>query len=183
MPVHPHVGGEHDSRCFCGGKTGGSSPRGWGTRDLIVLGDHRLRFIPTWVGNTSWGISNSSKPSVHPHVGGEHRCLHISLTNQGGSSPRGWGTPACKTCSPFRPSVHPHVGGEHYVVGRLLSPLRGSSPRGWGTLRLRQRGYLVFRFIPTWVGNTQSQAAVSGRIFGSSPRGWGTRRFVWNLSS
>ena len=70
--VHPHVGGEH--RNVRPGQTiiGGSSPRGWGTRELVTRVPKDLRFIPTWVGNTSTARTGSSITTVHPHVGGEH---------------------------------------------------------------------------------------------------------------
>ena len=81
------------------------------------------------------------------------------------------------------------------MVSYRISLYRGSSPRAWGTPRHIQATREAFRFIPTRVGNTDSNnkpqiiQAVhphargehiviprSGLTdFGSSPRAWGTR--------
>ena len=70
--VHPHAGGEHPSARILATSSAGSSPRGWGTPDLLRLGPDHGRFIPTRVGNTSTATMMSARVF--------------------GSSPRGWGT-------------------------------------------------------------------------------------------
>ena len=77
--VHPHMGGEHifpDRPIII---SPGSSPHGWGTHIYILAPYFILRFIPTWVGNTS-SDSRLARPStVHPHMGGEHILMHITF--------------------------------------------------------------------------------------------------------
>ena len=51
-PVHPHACGEHLGILNTRGGCPGSSPRLWGTPDLVPSKDFLLRFIPTPVGNT-----------------------------------------------------------------------------------------------------------------------------------
>ena len=182
-PVHPHVGGEHGSHRVGDVAATGSSPRGWGTRDLIVLGEHRLRFIPTWVGNTIWASRTLFFRTVHPHVGGEHVEPFGRVVVAVGSSPRGWGTRVLplpyshlirfiptwvgntfKVRLFYRfPSVHPHVGGEHFFACDWFWHGYGSSPRGWGTRSRSRLRRPSRRFIPTWVGNTVLSEHVIGR--------------------
>ena len=52
VAVHPHVCGEHklDGQQLCWHS--GSSPRMWGTRVYKLHHLDRVRFIPTYVGNT-----------------------------------------------------------------------------------------------------------------------------------
>ncbi len=92
-PVHPHVCGEHfitlihkytslgsSPRVWgtCGwslaggGAVAGSSPRVWGTFHVVLLARHAERFIPTCVGNMPSAAPPAPRPSVHPHVCGEH---------------------------------------------------------------------------------------------------------------
>jgi len=101
----------------------------------------------------------------------------------------------CIRCLPGRSGpVHPHACGEH-ITGRIaLLRNHGSSPRMWGTLRSLQRVNMLFRFIPTHVGNTNrlvnlrrvaavhphacgehsASATIVLNNCGSSPRMWGT---------
>ncbi len=51
---------------------GGSSPRVWGTLDLLLLLIDPPRFIPTGVGNTRRSCAQCSITAVHPHGCGEH---------------------------------------------------------------------------------------------------------------
>ncbi len=70
--VHPHACGEH---LECVGKrlrSGGSSPRMWGTLGVYPLRGYRVRFIPTHVGNTLLPLCWLVLSSVHPHACGEH---------------------------------------------------------------------------------------------------------------
>ena len=152
--VHPHACGEHTFRLSDKIRSGGSSPRVWGTQSQANRHTARLRFIPTRVGNTAL-----KKP------GGTKNC---------GSSPRVWGTPdAYNTPRPmtrFIPTrvgntathpapspnraVHPHACGEH-KYNMLSEPMYGgSSPRVWGTLPPAGINLSFQRFIPTRVGNT-----------------------------
>ena len=131
-----------------------------------------------------------------------------------GSSPHGWGTQnvleaarvekrfiPTRVGNTFKPvfwgpyvSVHPHTGGEHFLWFFMTHSYIGSSPHGWGTRWYFQKNSVLFRFIPTRVGNTlhvpEGLFSVSvhphtggehGWVivkhncpYGSSPHGWGT---------
>ena len=91
-------------------------------------------------------------------------------------------------------TVHPHACGERNVLNMYAPVLHGSSPRLWGTGVHALHGNVIFRFIPTPVGNGSTNAAScfrcavhphacgerlpnyaqSLRRDGSSPRLWGT---------
>ena len=91
-------------------------------------------------------------------------------------------------------TVHPHVCGEHVPFLLCASIPLGSSPRVWGTCCRFPLREIIFRFIPTCVGNIPSPApspptiAVHPHVcgehpvcwsgvyasIGSSPRVWGT---------
>ena len=91
-PVHPRVGGEHQSGiCWLLGNAG-SSPRGRGTRPARCPAERSRRFIPAWAGNTRLTRPISSRNAVHPRVGGEHRLQTAAPLGIDGSSPRGRGT-------------------------------------------------------------------------------------------
>ena len=51
-PVHPRVGGEHADAYTALTNSGGSSPRGRGTRAGEPAHRRACRFIPAWAGNT-----------------------------------------------------------------------------------------------------------------------------------
>ena len=145
---------------------------------------------------------------------GELHCVHFYPIPPHGSSPRVWGTAMCigrltrkrrfiPTCvgncrmelrSPCKPAVHPHVCGELGCTQYGSELTAGSSPRVWGTAEGAVLSVLLFRFIPTCVGNCEQFLAVSlinsvhphvcGELLfksfasiaadGSSPRVWGT---------
>ena len=182
--VHPHVCGEHIIVGSGRVPFGGSSPRVWGTHMLLGLSNPQYRFIPTCVGNTRappWALE---RPSVHPHVCGEHCWRIVGNLIQFGSSPRVWGTPSLatanlktirfiptcvgNTCFAFAVGgsgpVHPHVCGEHLCPSSLCRIYYGSSPRVWGTLGEDQPGFRGYRFIPTCVGNTAAWIALGSSI-------------------
>jgi len=50
----------------------GSSPRVWGTCYGRLSAPQTGRFIPTCVGNMAYRARDWPRPSVHPHVCGEH---------------------------------------------------------------------------------------------------------------
>ena len=151
--VHPHACGEHILATARGAMTTGSSPRLWGTRDIIAATATHGGFIPTPVGNTVYAVFSLFHSPVHPHACGEHLLLAFDEILPGGSSPRLWGTPdevrgvmdrlrfiptpvgnthCCNRRNRSRP-VHPHACGEHRPVVRSNCKLYGSSPRLWGT--------------------------------------------------
>ena len=72
ISVHPHGRGEHGEPYKAIYRPGGSSPRAWGTHQIISIGAAWRRFIPTGVGNTNQSAHYFLLPSVHPHGRGEH---------------------------------------------------------------------------------------------------------------
>ena len=172
--VHPRAGGEHRPTATLTGITGGSSPRGRGTREQAQEARRPRRFIPARAGNTPGASASRPHNPVHPRAGGEHGLPNTSNPPMSGSSPRGRGTllvalalddghrfiPARAgntrpPASGTRPSpVHPRAGGEHFISSRWTAALYGSSPRGRGTRREAVRRPSPRRFIPARAGNT-----------------------------
>ena len=72
VTVHPHACGEHGHPQGHRILFHGSSPRLWGTHQLLRWQDSPLRFIPTPVGNTDRQLVSIVKATVHPHACGEH---------------------------------------------------------------------------------------------------------------
>ena len=197
----------------CASASAGSSPHAWG-----IPAGHGLhlaldRFIPTCVGNTCQGQRSCHHKPVHPHMRGEYAGAHEVVQGHVGSSPHAWGIrsrpktgllvrrfiPTCVGNTwPARnpresPSVHPHMRGEYGGRERLGWDSHGSSPHAWGIQIGSETADMVFRFIPTCVGNTTSMVPEtpirpvhphmrgeyaipswnSRPIFGSSPHAWG----------
>ena len=90
--VHPRVGGEHryGRHCIC--SIAGSSPRGRGTCADLSCAPPLPRFIPAWAGNMRYRTTATTRPTVHPRVGGEHARGPTGTNSRAGSSPRGRGT-------------------------------------------------------------------------------------------
>ena len=178
LTVHPRAGGEHVITSPARKGSGGSSPRGRGTRAGPLVEAVMGRFIPARAGNTPRRRSSRSHPAVHPRAGGEHPLPGSVEPSAAGSSPRGRGThPALAgehdafrfiparagNTSDFGRSfalaaVHPRAGGEHCTAcpGSGTSP--GSSPRGRGTQQPLDRIGVLHRFIPARAGNTTARA-------------------------
>ena len=90
-------------------------------------------------------------------------------------------------------SVHPHVRGEYHFRETPSVLVVGSSPRAWGIREDTEENRIMFRFIPTCVGNTLHDiapgrqctvhphmrgeygnlAVVVAALPGSSPHAWG----------
>ena len=175
--VHPHACGEHKQSFVKTFLQLGSSPRLWGTPDFSSLSCHHMRFIPTPVGNTFQGRAPGDPLTVHPHACGEHaHSPNLFDLAYHGSSPRLWGTltvgfrvisrprfiptPVGNTSgragSRVEIQVHPHACGEHNDPEKWPVMKHGSSPRLWGTQHLVIFPFVIFRFIPTPVGNTRT---------------------------
>ena len=151
--LHPHGCGERIGARPAMGKTGGSSPRVWGTHNYRWFLPLVVRFIPTGVGNATIDPLTGGKTAVHPHGCGERFIGLKKRDGKTGSSPRVWGTPsyafhrgskprfiptgvgnACRSWAlAVRFSVHPHGCGERLFVRKTRPFMRGSSPRVWGT--------------------------------------------------
>jgi len=152
---------------------------------------------------------------VHPHGCGEREVVKHYTPLISGSSPRVWGThpwvyhPNLKRrfiptgvgnamlSINWTPSntVHPHGCGERLARYTRRYYDGGSSPRVWGTHYFVLFLCILYRFIPTGVGNAkldhqkdvyisvhphgcgerQRRLSMIERESGSSPRVWGTR--------
>ena len=134
---------------------------------------HKVKVIPTHVGNAFAGFAIAEALPVHPHARGERPGTRPMMRCAIGSSPRTWGT-RC-SCSwrsrsaRFIPthvgnanstarstaarSVHPHARGERTGGNGYCRVTTGSSPRTWGTLEVLTEDQPCWRFIPTHVGN------------------------------
>ena len=154
-------------------RSGGSSPRVWGTHERYTKKGRYARFIPTCVGNAASNRVICRLPPVHPHVCGERFCASRPARMTTGSSPRVWGTQRCRLYGNYQPrfiptcvgnaplymrlpamlSVHPHVCGERNTRNATFTTPSGSSPRVWGTLGAGHPTKADTRFIPTCVGN------------------------------
>ena len=157
-PVHPHARGERVAGKVKFEVAVGSSPRPWGTRQLVRRHRGGPRFIPTPVGNADQSRKMDGGDSVHPHARGERQVKGPALADHDGSSPRPWGTPSesvdclhlarfiptpvgnapTKRWAPTASAVHPHARGERSRDAARQQRVFGSSPRPWGT-PLRRR--------------------------------------------
>ena len=132
VTVHPHACGELAPNRRDAGSDTGSSPRMWGTLDLMRYARQMCRFIPTHVGNSRVNLLKKMLVTVHPHACGELERMMKKLSICVGSSPRMWGTrsryllslpnlrfipthvgnSSYSVCVPAISSVHPHACGE-----------------------------------------------------------------------
>jgi len=92
ITVHPHVHGERMMISPTGRRSGGSSPRTWGTHYATIGVLQYYRFIPTYMGNANVCSPGKFWFSVHPHVHGERTGNDRATRKTPGSSPRTWGT-------------------------------------------------------------------------------------------
>ena len=172
-PVHPHGCGEQLSEPMWHGTGGGSSPRVWGTELSNVARLDIHRFIPTGVGNRVAIMATGLVTPVHPHGCGEQSMVQRTAMEDGGSSPRVWGTEntrirdevkkrfiptgvgnsATAAFQDVTGTVHPHGCGEQELIIPMLTFDAGSSPRVWGTAVAALPHRRTDRFIPTGVGN------------------------------
>ena len=91
MGAHPRVGGENILTTGDYDGNLGSSPRGRGKRNMLVLTFFQFRLIPAWAGKTGPILLNSQTKSAHPRVGGENYRGMSGVRPFTGSSPRGRG--------------------------------------------------------------------------------------------
>ena len=70
--VHPHIRGAYSASFRKHTTWNGSSPHTWGTRFRHGGGKRHGRFIPTYVGHTTFSVSIMSASSVHPHIRGAY---------------------------------------------------------------------------------------------------------------
>ena len=143
-----------------------------------------MRFIPTYVGHTSWAWMHLLLLAVHPHIRGAYIASEVRNALNVGSSPHTWGIPPADAgdlrfarfiptyvghtnsvlSGGSRKTVHPHIRGAYLKQEFDTVCNDGSSPHTWG-IHIYIIVYLrLLRFIPTYVGHTlyrmQYRAAV-----------------------
>jgi len=133
--VHPHVRGEHAYLVPDADVEDGSSPRAWGTQAAAQVGRSSCRFIPTCVGNTASSVPSRPRRPVHPHVRGEHQAHGQDVLDEGGSSPRAWGTRDAQPHDRRPRRFIPTCVGNTAAASVDAERDDGSSPRAWGTRR------------------------------------------------
>ncbi len=166
------------------------------------------------MGNIGTHHTEDIYQAVHPHWRGEHKTVTGVSCITSGSSPLAWGTllysqfklhfirfiptGVGNIIAPATPvelsAVHPHWRGEHHFKDFPVMVYTGSSPLAWGTSTLQLYPMILYRFIPTGVGNMSMitymilqisvhphwrgehffPSARLGPEFGSSPLAWGT---------
>ncbi len=162
--VHPRAGGEHVQVRGQGKACSGSSPRGRGTREVVLPVLGCSRFIPARAGNTARAGSPGGSSPVHPRAGGEHSSTATSRRPCSGSSPRGRGTlPGLTGHSGRRGGSSPRgrgtrIGATAHRGGRTVHPRAGGEHLGVHDCR-----FDGVRFIPARAGNTVSSARSPAR--------------------
>ena len=170
--VHPHACGEIALMGAVRLTWVGTSPRLWGDSFLAVIGNPRLRYIPTPVGRFFSPSDSSRAFSVHPHACGEIEYQKCAIVKKHGTSPRLWGdwnrtidvsrylryipTPVgrfiCRICRSRTGTVHPHACGEIPFAPDDFDHVDGTSPRLWGDWFMPVWDSIPGRYIPTPVG-------------------------------
>ena len=79
VTVHPHMRGEYTKATLTIPAHAGSSPHAWGIRCYASHKPGLCRFTPTCVGNTTAMPSRWHRPTVHPHMRGEHIPPYVVL--------------------------------------------------------------------------------------------------------
>ena len=160
----------------------GSSPRVWGLPVPPSAGWYEERFIPTCVGFTRVYVCACACGAVHPHVCGVYYRIQGHRTAYKPVHPHVCGVYKYFYFSSIKVnSVHPHVCGVYGRWRRSGKWRRGSSPRVWGLPIPPLNDYHFPRFIPTCVGFTLTDAAITVTMDGSSPRVWGLQIFCCNM--
>ena len=173
----PTYVGHTAANVFASACTSGSSPHTWGILERVVNHFRDLRFIPTYVGHTDGRLSIQLIPA--------------------GSSPPTWGIPVCTRRTRWNKSVLPHLRGAYFFLACQIHHNQGSSPPTWGIHDIISLKGQRIRFIPTYVGHTQSRLSqppqrsvhphlrgaysnqMQDQVFqpGSSPPTWGILPF------
>ena len=95
--VHPHIRGAYGDPSPACCWLVGSSPHTWGIQVLFHGLSLQLRFIPTYVGHTSFCGPVTPGYPVHPHIRGAYQIATSQKIYMIGSSPHTWGIlPALK---------------------------------------------------------------------------------------
>ena len=97
---------------------------------------------------------------VHPHRRGEHWLFPVLNPSYVRFIPTGVGNTNSFSNQITNPTVHPHRRGEHRMSPGFNGCWYGSSPQAWGTHIRPQQRVQIERFIPTGVGNTDTQPMV-----------------------
>ena len=145
----------------------------------------------------TWGIrgkrsSFSPARGSSPHTWGIHLVLPLGVCLVR-FIPTYVGHTAWSSTFRYFPTVHPHIRGAYKEMDYVEKEWTGSSPHTWGIPNVAVDGRTVQRFIPTYVGHTNTAVAIfeqvsvhphirgayNGTILidcgvpGSSPHTWG----------
>ena len=150
--VHPHLRGAYSSRRDTTSPLIGSSPHTWGIPARSRACPRSLRFIPTYVGHTSFAQFFQTLTPVHPHLRGAYSSRRAGYVSPHGSSPPTWGIRRRERSRAGQPRfiptyvghtgrsgsvpsttpVHPHLRGAYSSIAASYSVRNGSSPPTWG---------------------------------------------------
>ncbi len=174
--VHPRACGEQKRSFGSWQQHVGSSPRMRGTGRHGRGSLRQGRFIPAHAGNRTQPPRCAACSAVHPRACGEQKSFGGGNREDGGSSPRMWGTDqpannesvatrfipahAGNSLSPrptwLLPAVHPRACGEQRLTRFMEFVNCGSSPRMRGTAHRHSLPRPVVRFIPAHAGNSRA---------------------------
>ena len=152
--VHPHARGAYQLKWRFWTPYNGSSPHTWGILIEVCKTVCLERFIPTYVGHTSWCTMDWITISVHPHIRGAYSSRRDTTSPLIGSSPHTWGILQFLPNVPVNLRFIPTYVG--HTIGRCthLAGSHGSSPHTWGIQNHIGHAGNGIRFIPTYVGHT-----------------------------
>ncbi len=219
--VHPHIRGAYAGHGRHTLTSVGSSPHTWGIHGILCERLPDSRFIPTYVGHTRCAKRRWPGGPVHPHIRGAYISPRHSAERLSGSSPHTWGILVNRHLQEIRvrfiPTyvghtginievharrpVHPHIRGAYFSLTSPGKSLAGSSPHTWGIRKTQTTGPTNRRFIPTYVGHTQTHMhhrisstvhphirgayllmpRASPYMIGSSPHTWGIRTYFESI--
>ena len=158
--VHPHIRGAYCVIWQESIKLDGSSPHTWGILRRFYLANGPGRFIPTYVGHTTFEPYSRRLRSVHPHIREAYvssrcsrNCWSRFIPTYVGHTRHGRAAAADRT-------VHPHIRGAYMPCSAATCSGVGSSPHTWGILLYCCFVMAIPRFIPTYVGHTLYQVIV-----------------------
>ena len=152
--VHPHACGDNARSAPESAPPGGSPPRVWGQRSVMIIVLPTSRFTPTRVGTTYLAACQLRGPAGSPpRVWGQRKPVSASRITIG-FTPTRVGTTQPPSPATSGLTVHPHACGDNSIPCISAAAFSGSPPRVWGQLLHPQPADEHMRFTPTRVGTT-----------------------------
>ena len=182
--VYPRVGGGATHASATRVPNSGLSPRGRGSRRVLVLRLADVGSIPAWAGEPEPGDRVLGPRRVYPRVGGGAWSMLFVMISPAGLSPRGrgsqvgrvrdarpggsipaWaGEPIVNGITGLPTGVYPRVGGGAGQDWWSEADQRGLSPRGRGSHSVTRTNAPSSGSIPAWAGEPhEGQAGVGKR--------------------